>query len=354
MSTGVGMERESAECVGQPKKISPVRVKAMQITKGVSVLDEFMSKEVAEHDIYMTPWLRSGSLSMIFAARGVGKTWFCLSMLIAITRGMPFGAWATENSVDCLYVDGEMSAYDLQDRLRGLTAGLPEKKSNLYVLSCDIMRMENGTSINLSDETWREALYCHLRETEIKVVCLDNISSLTPGIDENDKASWDAVNQWLLRLRAMGVAVVLVHHSGKDKAQRGTSGREDNLDYTIQLTSPQNHKVQDGARFQVAFTKARGICGPSAEPFTITIEQVDGHTAWTTSVNEADKRIAVVSLLGSGTPQKYVSERAGCAKSLVTRYKKEAIEAGFLNEDGTFTKAGRKRYEGAIFINLEA
>jgi len=42
----------------------------------------------------------------------------------------------------------------------------------------------------------------------------------------HDAESWLPVQHWLLRLRRSGKAVIIVHHAGKGRAQRGTSRRE--------------------------------------------------------------------------------------------------------------------------------
>ena len=49
----------------------------------------------------------------------------------------------------------------------------------------------------------------------------------------------------------------MLHHMNKTGGQRGTSGREDNLDISILLEKPSDYVPEDGARFVVNFTKAR-------------------------------------------------------------------------------------------------
>jgi hypothetical protein len=47
---------------------------------------------------------------------------------------------------------------------------------------------------------------------------------------ENDADSWTPMQNWLLAQRRAGKSVLVIHHSGKSGAQRGTSRREDTLD----------------------------------------------------------------------------------------------------------------------------
>jgi len=161
---------------------------------------------------------------MVFADRGLGKTWFSLTIAIAVTRGLPIGPWKTVNPVGCLYLDGEMAREDLQSRLRQLTAGLPAAQAPFNILSSEDLKAHNEPAIDLVDENCRKNILSDLKyDKSIQLLIVDNISCLAPRISENSKIPWDDVNQWLLELRAIDVAVILVHHTGKTGTQRGTS-----------------------------------------------------------------------------------------------------------------------------------
>jgi RecA-family ATPase len=185
----------------------------------------------------MRPWLKPGTLSLIFAATGAGKTMFCLSIAFAITTNKAIGNWKVETAVSCLYIDSEMPYDDLRSRISRIRKSLPEQLVSSYILSSDLMRAANEQPPNLVNKNWQEAISQTLKDNNaIKLVILDNISSLFPGPDENAKHYWDPVNQWILELRSLGVAFILVHHTGKNEDQRGITGRLDNLDVSIKLS----------------------------------------------------------------------------------------------------------------------
>jgi hypothetical protein len=75
------------------------------------------------------------------------------------------------------------------------------------------------------------------------------------------------MQEWILRLRKRGLAVLLVHHSGKSGEQRGTSRREDVLDTVIGLRRPEDYEPQQGARFEVHVEKSRAHFGDAGRPF---------------------------------------------------------------------------------------
>jgi putative DNA primase/helicase len=177
-----------------------------------------------------------------------------------------------------------------------------------------------------------------------KVVILDNLASLALGINENSKQDWEEINQWLLELRSLRVAVIMVHHSGKSGDQRGTSFREDNIDTTIKLTRPPDYNEEDGARFIVRFTKSREAYGKEVKPFCVQIEKSGDGLVWTIKEPEPDLQVYIVALLGLGIPQKEIAEKFRCTPSNVSQAKKKAVMKGLLDEDGNLTEKGKDLY----------
>ncbi|MHB9030167.1 MAG: ATP-binding protein [Candidatus Latescibacterota bacterium] len=199
------------------------------IREGILPVKEFRAISLPEREVFLDPWLRASTISMIYGARGVGKTWFTLALCTVITRSLPLGPWETVQPAGCLLVDGEMNLHDLQERLRGMDAGQPEPHASLDILSADRQHGLNHPQPKLTDRDFREGLLAFFRERpDLRVVVFDNLASMTGGVDENAKQEWDEINSWLISLRFDGLAVILIHHSGKSGDQRGTSGREDN------------------------------------------------------------------------------------------------------------------------------
>ncbi len=207
------------------------------------------------------------------------------------------------------------------------------------------MQREGWPTPNLADKKWRKDIYEHLRETgTYGVVIFDNLASLTPGIDENDKKEWDEINQWLLSLRWMGIAVILVHHAGKSGTQRGTSGREDNLDASIKLSRPRGYRPEDGAKFEITFEKARGVYGEGALPFCLQFMTVDGSLVWTTESVGSRSSDIIIALCGNKIKQKDIAKALGCNPAWVSRIKKKAVDNGLLDQDEGFTEEGKAKY----------
>jgi putative DNA primase/helicase len=314
------------------------------IEESIISLHSFIKKQLKPREFFLKPWLCPGTLAMIYSPRGLGKTWLTYMIALAITRKLSIGNWNADKAAGVLLLDGEMGEDERQDRLKPLTAGLPHDLAPFHILAADTMQKEGWPTPNLTDPKWREALSAFLMDCGIYgVLILDNLASLTPGLDENVKVAWDDINQWLLSLRFMGIAVILVHHAGKSGEQRGTSGREDNLDITIKLTKPAGYKPEDGAYFDVEFTKARAVFGDGAAPFSIKIlSTTRDQLTWTTEEAGTNSREKIIALLGNGIPQKEIPDILHCAKSWVSSVKRKAIKDGHLADNGRFTEQGKE------------
>jgi hypothetical protein len=103
------------------------------------------------------------------------------------------------------------------------------------------------------------------------LLVIDNVSTLCWTGSDNSAGSWTSVQEWILRLRKRGLAVLLVHHSGKSGEQRGTSRREDVLDTVIGLRRPEDYEPQQGARFEVHVEKSRAHFGDAGRPFEASL-----------------------------------------------------------------------------------
>jgi len=309
---------------------------------------ELIDRPIPERPFIMTPWLRPGTLACIYAKRGVGKTWIALTIGHIVTRMATLaGKWKTENPVGCLYIDGEMAGDDLQARVRLLTDGLPMEERQLLIISADIMRADRYPAPNLNNPIWRDTICQYLEQrTDIRVLILDNLSSLAPSRRENLKEEWDPVNQWFLNLRAMGIAVIFIHHSGKSGGQRGTSGLEDNLDISIELTHHEDYKPEEGVRLRVSFTKSRSIYGEDAASFSLKLARMPlGYHEWQlASDTTANLQKKILVLINQGARPKDIADTLGCSRANVSQAKKKAIDKGYMDSSGHFTSLGRQLY----------
>jgi len=300
---------------------------------------DFINMPVPPNKAYMEPLVVEQSITLISGPRGIGKTWLGLSVQYSITTGKPLGSWQVQNPAKCLYVEAETPIASLQDRLKRLCKDAPP--DNLFHIYPAAYAHTLGIKTNLLNQKWRTGFADYLVEKDFEVVFLDNLASLTPGIDENIKKDWDSINQWLLNLRFSGISVVMFHHTGKGGDQRGTSAREDNIDNSILLSRVADHNPADGAKFRVEFTKCRNVCGPNLESMIMYLtEDENGVLCWAHGAVRGELRRAILRLFGEGLNQVDIAEQLGVHRSTVSRNRQQLIGDNLLTKKGEPTQSG--------------
>ena len=179
-------------------------------------LQEFLALDVPQREMLLAPILPERSLAMLYAPRGIGKSWLGLSIALTVASGGSLLRWNAPKARRVLYVDGEMPLPDLQARLRLIATGLgrDSAQNTFQMLAADNME----TGINLASTENQIALEQILDGVDLLV--LDNLSTLTGG-SEGASDAWLPMQNWLLRLRRKGIAVLLIHHAGVNGRQRG-------------------------------------------------------------------------------------------------------------------------------------
>ncbi len=291
-------------------------------------LAELNRLELPEHRMVL-PWLREGGLAMVFGSRGLGKTFFSLGVAVALVTGQRFIRWDVPEPVGVLYVDGEMQLRELRERINSLAAKPPI--AEIEIVSHEHIFERADTDINLGQPEWQDAIKVHLEtKPTLRVVIIDNLSCLLPGIAEDKRDDW-AVNvlPFLIWMRRRGVAVILVHHAGKSGGQRGTSSREDQLDTVIKLSPLPDADPTQGAQFRVDFTKSRSAFGDDVKPVEVALTEVDDVPTWSWKDVQTSNDERLIKLVRDGIEN--VSEAAielDMTPGAVSKIKKRLISQG--------------------------
>jgi hypothetical protein len=323
---------------------------------GAMSIDDFLEKEYKPRPFYLSPWLQPCTLAEIYGATGIGKTFLRDAIALSVTNGLNLGPWNVDESVGVLIFDGEMPCQSIQKRLLMLSNGLPERKSPLSIISSIDLQLQNYSAPNLSFAVWRDGLTDYLRKhPEFKILILDNVVSLFPGLDENSAKEWSPSNQWMLKLRSLGVALIKIHHPTKTgKTSRGTSLQRDNMDTIIRLQRPKGYHPKQGARFEVHFEKGRELYGDHAAPFIFQVipdpSNPDKLTWRTEKIvihekSETNENVkTILTSLDKGMKQVDIAKRINCSSQHVSNVKKQAIKNGDWDKKGHLTDKGREKY----------
>jgi hypothetical protein len=295
----------------------------------ISVLSapELMVRGLPDRKKLLGEWFCEGDLGFVFAPRGVGKTWFGLDLTCCLVTGGTMGEWKAPGAVPVLYVDGEMPADQIRERIRGL-GGDSEK---LFVLNHQVLFDSAEQVLNITNPVIQAELTEYCVQARIKVLVLDNQSSLASGMKENEGDAWEMVLAWLLDMRRRGIAVVIIHHAGRNGEMRGTSRREDAAFWIVSLTDTKDTDSDPrGARFVSRFTKKRNTQEliPAYE-WHYQTDLASGEVRRAHKV--ADNLDVLRQMVGAGIGRcNELAEEMDVSPGQVSKLAKRAMDAGWL------------------------
>lgn len=286
-------------------------------------LGDFLAMEIKPREFILSPWLPTQGLALVYAKRGAGKTHVALGVAYAVITGGSFLGWQATTARNVLYIDGEMPACVMQERLAAIVAANDtEPQAELTLITPDLQ--EWGTP-DLSTPEGQFEIEPYLSDVEL--IIIDNLSTLCRSYEENKADSWLSVQEWALRMRAQGRSVLFIHHAGKGGQQRGTSRKEDVLDSVLMLRQPKDYSPEQGAAFECHFEKSRGAYGDSVQPFEARLTaDASGRQTWVTATIEDSNVIRVADLLREGYSQQDIAAELELSKGYVSKLARKARE----------------------------
>ncbi len=293
------------------------RLKSSGLTMpGAEVLNvSHTLREIVEGNTKPPEWLlegllRRGGAAMVFRPAGVGKTLFVhtLALMVAHGRGVSSCEGLLEagghQGAKVLLVDGEMILEDIAERARGLSGalGIPLESLENITVYMKAAQDPRATFVDLVSPEWAMRIIEDTRANGYEVVILDNLSTLSPSLDdENAAVAWMPLNNLIVALKGLGVAVVLVHHAGKGGGYRGSSAIATTLETIVNLERVEGQACDD-ARFRVKIEKSRARGVPEVEGKVLRLSM----GAW---VREVDEFGEVARVLGMVRSLRYASQK---------------------------------------------
>jgi putative DNA primase/helicase len=283
----------------------------------VVTVAELLALDIAPREMVLAPWLPSQGLAMIYGPRGTGKTYLTLAVALAIAGGAELLAWRAPRPRRVLYLDGEMPAVTMRERLARLIrgAGIDAPPDHLRIITPDL---QVGPMPDLSTAAGRESLAPYIAEADVVIV--DSISTLTSSA-ESEADDWLTIQRWALDLRRAGRTLLFVHHAGKAGQQRGTSRREDVLDTVLALRRPADYRAEQGARAEVLVEKGRGVHGDDARTIEVALaDDGAGGLRWTYRPIEDALTHRVAELARDGLTQRQIAAELRIGLATVNRH----------------------------------
>lgn len=253
----------------------------------------------------LEPIIPEASVSLLYSAPGVGKSWLALLIAYAIAGGIGIldGRWKARSPRNCLFISTEMTA-QVVSRLDTIhrSLGCQEAVANITIYPHPDKPYHG---INLEEEeTWdgiRELI------ADADFIVIDHLTNVTKG--DIDSRSWKRLWFFLDRVRRSGKSILVLHHTGKDGTLRGTSIIKADVDMSIRMEKLPD--IKNGAR--ISFDKSRddASLGRLFTPFNLFWDQGDKpNTCQWQAKDPEDPKDELYMPLTPGQPSFQIDEEA--------------------------------------------
>jgi hypothetical protein len=269
---------------------------------------------------------------MVWAAAGVGKTMLSLTLALMVAGRGQVAGWTSPKPRKVLIVDGEMRGADLAERLKLLADSVEgiDKEAVLDNIEVRARQLQEPHTkfYDLGNEVSQQALMSHVQENSIDLLILDNVTTLTDTMgDENSVEATKPVLKFLMDLKRTNVAVLLVHHSSKGgNNYRGSTAFATTFEVILGLMKPEGAPMGQTS-FKLDFTKFRAKGDQSLAPRVFTL---DG-SSWQASEDEHDETTRLIRAIQSCkfTAQEDAGRSVGITdKTKVSRLLSQAYAKG--------------------------
>lgn len=222
----------------------------------------FWAKDTSDAEWLVEPVLAAGRSTAIFAPGGTGKSLFTLWLVASLACGrVGLDGWSAMAPATVLYLDYEMTADDLAERLTAMGFGPGDDLGRLHYALLP--------SLPPADAPEGGKAIARLAElVDADLVVIDTFGRAVAG-DENEADTVRSFYRWTgLHLKAAGRAFVRIDHAGKDidKGQRGTSAKNDDVDVVWKLTRSEGGAVLTATKRRMGWVPERVMLVQHDEP----------------------------------------------------------------------------------------
>lgn len=193
---------------------------------------QFWVTDHTVEDFLCAPILARGRGHALYAAAKQGKSLLTLEMVAAIALGRPFLDQPAGPPATVLYLDYEMVAADLYERLDSMGYDHEDDLRHLHYAHIPSIpaldTREGGHALNIEANRIGAAL-----------VVIDTTARAASGEENAAETTRDLYRHSLMPLKANGITTLRIDHAGKDaeKGQRGSSAKNDDVDIVWRYTT---------------------------------------------------------------------------------------------------------------------
>jgi len=193
---------------------------------------EFWNQDHKAEDWIAYPLIARGRQTALFAVSKEGKSYIALACVAALATGKPIFGRPAQDPVHVLYLDYEMTAADLMERLDNLGYTREDNLTHLHyalIPSLPPLNTYEGAA----------AVMKLVELTGAQVVVIDTTGRAVEGEENSADTYREFARTTGLALKGAGIALLRTDHAGKDKGktqgQRGSSAKNDDVDIVYHL-----------------------------------------------------------------------------------------------------------------------
>lgn len=192
---------------------------------------QFWSTDNQQREWLVEPFLARGRAHALYASAKSGKSLMLLEIAAALATGKAVLNQPQREPMPVLYIDYEMTASDIKDRLEAFGYSENDNMQHLhYVLLPSIAGLDTPEGAKTVIQA--------IQAKNIQLVVIDTTARAVEG-EENDADTLRAFYRWSgVNMKSLGVTWIRADHAGKDssKGQRGSSAKNDDVDVVWRFT----------------------------------------------------------------------------------------------------------------------
>lgn len=270
-------------------------VKNQLITK---IYLKFSAQEVLNRKAKPVEWsfenlFTKGSVNLLYAQAGVGKSMIAMHMCIAAQFGYNIFNFKVQKQ-RVLYLDAEMPFNQLKERwIQGYSAwekyyGIQKKQGLNIIPWLDIEEEPDYIDNPINLYLPKSQRYLDPSIEDADFIVLDNfdkivrLGSRKEDTAKTEEADWQTMFEWLRRWKAKGKTILIICHVNKTDGLRGTGKILDDADTAIELRGFKKEITREvfKDRLSIYFSikKGRNILTENQQSFAISLkkdQQVD-------------------------------------------------------------------------------
>lgn len=245
---------------------------------------EFIAQPIPEMEWIVDGLFVKGSVNMIFAGEGMGKSWLLLDLAFCLTTGQRFIRYPVSKQ-RVLLIDGEMLDSEIMSRLKDTTKRynrLNEEGDELIYPGEKMLSFLTSQHIDRNDlpeiDLFRSQCRVMLDKLIEKhdVIILDNLWNLTCSGDTgedtlNYDSSWNKISLWLRRWKKAGKTFIIAHHLNKKEVASGTRRISSDMLTIVSLEKPETINPEL-LGFKFVVSKGRHIPSKKKIPFELDLD----------------------------------------------------------------------------------